>query len=170
MTAWCALLNGESTSKATAELTALSAHVGVHRVQKSGRGGSMGTLSALATALAPLVWPDRFANLPRAIELFNDGKQVSACKLHYSSVNRLVTALGGSDRVRSAVIEHQANTAMNALAAASAIVPTVSVVIGTTGQSARPIMLRLFVVSRSELSNESAAASSSATLLSLIHI
>ena len=115
VTAWCALLNGGSPSSAMAELTALAPHLGIKRVHKhvhtnTSGGDSMGTLSALATALAPLVWPGRYAGIMLAVDKYNGGKQESTCKLHYSKVNKLVQALGGIEAVRSAVIEHQAST------------------------------------------------------------
>ena len=169
--AWCALLNGGTPGSAMAELTALAPHLGIKRVHKhvltSSGGESMGTLSALATALAPLVWPGRYAGLMLAVRKYNDGKQESTCQLHYSKVNKLIQALGGIDAVRSAVIEHQASTGILALASASTIEPSVSVVIGTTGVASRPIMLRLFVVSRSDMSHSGAASTSMSTLMPL---
>ena len=110
VTAWCALLNGGSPSSAMAELTALAPHLGIKRMHASTSGGnSMGTLSALATALAPLVWPDRYTGIMLAVGKYNGGKQESTCKLHYSKVNKLVQALGGIEAVRGAVNKHQAS-------------------------------------------------------------
>ena len=158
----------ESTSAAATELTALAPHLGVHRVYTSTYGGgAMGTLSALATALAPHVWPERYAGLKPAIALFNDGKQESTCKLHHSKVNKLIQALGGTASVHAAVIAHQANTNMQALAAASEIEPTVSVIIGLTGEPSRPVVLRLFVVSRSAASEACMSTAGSSTLMPL---
>ena len=170
VTAWCALLNDGAVTTAESELRALAMQLGITRVHAStSGGGSQGTLSALATAMAPLVWPERYAGIKLAISDYNGGKQSSTCMLHYSKINKLVRSLGGIDSVRGAVFAHQADTAMLALATASAIQPSVSVVIGTTGEATRPVLLRLFVVSRSEVSHSSAAAAGSSSTLMPLH-
>lgn len=166
----CIAQRDGTVAAAESELRALAMQLGITRVHAStSGGGSQGTLSALATAMAPLVWPDRYAGIKLAISDYNGGKQPSTCMLHYSKINKLVRSLGGIVTVRGAVIAHQADTAMLALASASAIRPSVSVVIGTTGEATRPVLLRLFVVSRSDVSHSSAAAAGSSSTLMPLH-
>ena len=143
--AWIALEDAGLATDAHAELIELGSWLGVSRAQST-------THTTVATALGPYIWPSRYPRLADAIEIMNQGKHIAVTKIRYAALNRVVARLNGQAAVEDAVTAERARRSLTALAAAAASCAQVALILGTTGDVQRPVVVRLLVVPRSDAS------------------
>ena len=90
--AWIALEDaGEATSEVSSELAELGTWLGVTRAKQSS------TYAAVAAALGPHIWPQRYSRVEDAIALMSQGKHSATTKIRYVVLNRIVARLSVGD-------------------------------------------------------------------------
>ena len=78
----------------------------------------------------------------------SQGKHSATTKIRYAALNRIVARLSGRSAVVQAVTAERARRSLTALAAAAASTARVAVILGSSGEAHRPVIVRLLVVPR----------------------